>query len=173
VAAVLIFGLAPIVERFGQPDDLRLEAWPVILQAANGYLPLGSGIGSFDTVYRSVESLDQVGPVYLNHAHNDLLELWLETGLAGAIVLAVFLAWLVRRSIEIWRSRGGGELAAGSSLLVLLLFAHSAVDYPLRTESLVVLFAFACANVVGASKASSARQPHTSEAGPHLKAGDA
>jgi hypothetical protein len=33
-------------------------------------------------------------------------------------------------------------------LLVALLLAHSTVDYPLRTETIAVLFAFACATIV-------------------------
>src|SRR5271156_191024 len=42
---------------------------------------------------------------------------------------------------------GGGGMAAACTLLVALLLAHSTVDYPLRTETLAVLFAFACATL--------------------------
>jgi O-antigen ligase len=150
VGGVLAFGLAPITERFENGGEPRFEGWPVALQAAQTYLPLGAGVGSFASVYSSVEPLDQVSPIYFNHAHNDYLELWLETGLAGATLLALFAAWLAWRSALIWRRRlaaGGGSLAAACTALVGLLLAHSAVDYPLRTETIAVLFAFACSTI--------------------------
>ena len=121
-----------------------------MLSAAQGYLPLGSGVGSFEVVYGGVEPLTQVSPIFFNHAHNDYLELWLETGLAGAALFALFASWLAWRSVRIWRRRiaaGGGSLAAACTLLIGLLLAHSAVDYPLRTQTLAVLFAFACATI--------------------------
>ena len=149
VVAVLLLGLGPLVARFSQvnPKDLRFEGWPLVLSAANGFLPLGSGLGSFEGVYFSVEPLSQVSTVYFNHAHNDYLELWLETGAAGAALFAGFAVWFTTRTIGAWRRRRGGsaDLAAAASLTILLLLAHSAVDYPLRTEALAVLFAFACA----------------------------
>ncbi len=118
-----------------------------MLGAARDHLPLGSGLGSFQTVYFSVEPLSQVSGVYFNHAHNDYLELLLEAGLPGAVLFGLFLAWLAVRTAGVWiqRAAAGADLAAAASFTLLLLLAHSAVDYPLRTEALAVLFAFACA----------------------------
>jgi O-antigen ligase len=84
-----------------------------------------------------------VGPTYFNHAHNDYLELWLETGWLGAALLALFLVWFLLAAWRAWRA--GTALSQGASAAVLLLLAQSAVDYPLRTETLAVLFAFCCA----------------------------
>ena len=148
IAAVLMFGLGPILDRFGAgAAEPRFEDWPLVTRAAGGFLPLGSGIGSFQTVYDAIEPLGDVSPVYFNHAHNDYLELWLETGAIGAGLLLVFAGWLAWRMWTIWtRAAGPGrDLAAACSVTALLLAAHSAVDYPLRTEALAVLFAFACA----------------------------
>jgi O-antigen ligase len=150
IAAVLAFGSGPILDRFaGAAAEPRFGGWPLVARAANGFLPLGSGVGSFQTVYDAVEPLSDVGPTYFNHAHNDYLELWLETGLFGAALLLAFAAWLAGRLWTIWTHAAGPgrDLVAACSLTVLLLAAHSAVDYPLRTESLAVLFAFACASV--------------------------
>lgn len=162
VAAVLLFALGPILDRFGQggSQELRFEGWPVILGAARDYMPLGSGVGSFDAVYRSVEPLGQVSPVYFNHAHNDYLEIWLETGFAGAIVLAAFAVWLGVQSLRIWieRHASGSGLAPAMTLLICLLLAHSAVDYPLRTETLAVLFAYACGVIARAGFPTQAKQ---------------
>jgi O-antigen ligase len=150
IGAVLVFGLNPILDRFGSGGEPRFEGWPVVLAAARSFLPLGSGVGSFEAVYQSVEPLSQVSPIYFNHAHNDFLELWLETGLVGAALLAGFLAWFALRCAAIWRGRSQSsraDLAAACTLLIGLLLAHSIVDYPLRTEALMVLFAFACSTI--------------------------
>ncbi len=53
-------------------------------EAAQSYLPVGSGLGSFDPVYRSVEPLERLDATFFNQAHNDYLEIWLETGWIGA-----------------------------------------------------------------------------------------
>jgi O-antigen ligase len=150
IGGVLLFGLGPIMERFGSGGEPRFEGWPIVMRAAAGFLPLGSGVGSFEAIYDGVEPLSQVSPIYFNHAHNDYLELWLETGLVGAALLAVFIGWFAWRGLAIWRQRlaaDGGGLAPACTLLVALLLAHSSVDYPLRTETIAVLFAFACSTI--------------------------
>jgi O-antigen ligase len=150
VAAVLVFGLSPILNRFDTAGakELRFEGWPIVLHAATSFAPIGSGVGSFDVVYRAVEPLTQVSDVYFNHAHNDYVELWLETGVAGAILLVIYLAWLGWRAWSIWskpdRRLEGGNLARACTIVIGLLLAHSVVDYPLRTEAIAVLFAFCC-----------------------------
>jgi O-antigen ligase len=151
IVAVLLFGLDPLLDRLDgtTQGDMRFQGLPVVLKAAKAYLPFGSGIGSFDPVYRTVEPLEQVSPVYFNHAHNDFLEAWLETGLAGAVLLMMFFVWLMARATALWKERAHAEpdlLPAACLLSVCILLAHSLVDYPLRTETLAVVFAFGCAN---------------------------
>ena len=112
IAGVLVLGLGAITQRFETGGELRFEGWPIVVKAAQDYLPFGSGVGSFDTVYRSVEPLTQVSTVYFNHAHNDYLELWLETGLAGAAIFLAFAGWFGWRTALIWRRR----IAAGAAV---------------------------------------------------------
>jgi O-antigen ligase len=97
-------------------------------------------------VYLAAEPLNDVSPIYFNHAHDDYLELLLETGFVGAALFAAFALWLLARIARIWTSRGD-NMGAASTLIVLLLMTHSLVEYPLRTESLAVLFAFACGTI--------------------------
>ncbi len=164
VAGVLLFAMGPVMARFGgaHPEDLRFEGMPVVLKAAHGVLPIGSGIGSFDPVYRAAEPLSQISPIYFNHAHDDYLELWLETGVAGAVLLAAFAVWFGLRTVRIWLGKqrsvsgsgsGPGSLAAAATVVIALLLIHSALDYPLRTEALAVLFAYACAQICMADRA--------------------
>ncbi|MBV8681987.1 MAG: O-antigen ligase family protein [Caulobacteraceae bacterium] len=148
-AAVAAFASGPVLDRFADQPRLeaRAETWPAVVDAGRGVMPLGSGVGSFDRVFRAAEPLGLVGPTFLNHAHNDYLEVWIETGLVGALVLAAFLVWFGLRVARAW-SPSGSRLARASSVSAGLLMAASAVDYPLRTETLACLFAYACGCLV-------------------------
>ena len=144
VGLVAWFGASPVLDRFTAPTgaEFRLEAWPIVAKAAGDTLPFGAGLGAFDLVFRAVEPLRLVAANYFNHAHNDYLELWLETGWLGAAALLAFAVWFATVAARAW-TRGGGLIRA-ASLAVLVLMAQSLVDYPLRTEALAVWFAFCC-----------------------------
>jgi O-antigen ligase len=146
--AVTLFAAGPLLDRFAAQarPEARADTWPAVVAAAQGAMPLGTGLGSFDRAFRAAEPLDLLGPVFLNHAHNDYLEAWLETGVIGIGLLALFLVWFGQRALRSW-SAGGSSLARASSLAAALLLAASAVDYPLRTETLACLFAFACGSL--------------------------
>ncbi len=149
VAAVAIFSLTPILSRFGAASlpEFRYKAWPLIWAEAAHHLPFGSGVGTFDRVFRAIEPLQFVVPAFFNHAHNDFLEIWLETGWFGAAVLLGALAWIAWASVIAWRKRGS-NLARACGVAVLALLAMSWVDYPLRTETLATLMAFLLAAMV-------------------------
>jgi len=141
------FGIGPLLERFSDDQgDLRGATSATVLEASVDYMPLGSGVGSFVPVYASVEPIDTMKPAFWNHAHNDLVEVWLETGLLGAAVLAAFLLWWVSATVRIWRSASmdGAGMALAAIVVTTLLMVHSLVDYPLRTLALAGVFALAC-----------------------------
>jgi len=149
IGAVALFALPPILERFDvqSAPEGRFEGWPIVAGAAETYLPLGSGIGSFDAVFRSVEPLEQLDPTFFNHAHNEYLETWLEAGWPGAILILAFFVWYGRRLWSAWRAAPSRErdLQRAASIALLVMLAHSVVDYPLRTATLACLFALCAA----------------------------
>jgi O-antigen ligase len=160
VVALLLafqFGFAGMMERVEEQglEDLRWPVAQVTWQAAIVNLPLGSGFGTFVPVYDKFAPPTLLGEEYVNHAHDDWLELWL-TGGIPAIVLAVgFLAWFAASSFRLWSSNGEPQapvldlaLARAALMVIALLLLHSAVDYPLRTEAVMVLFAIACAYLI-------------------------
>lgn len=146
VAALL--ALPAILARFdtqGAPE-VRFERWPLVAETAQTYLPVGSGIGSFDAVYRSVEPLEELDSTFFNQAHNEYLEIWLETGWLGVGLLLIFLVWYFRRSRDAWKAPPSRErdLQRAASIGIGVLLLHSVGDYPLRTTALAVLFALCC-----------------------------
>ncbi len=127
-------------------DDARLRALPIVSSEAARNLPFGTGLGTFDEIYRSREPVESLSNAYLNHAHNDYLEVALETGLPGVVLVILFLLWMTRRGLEAWRAQGvEGDLASAGAIIVATLALHSLVDYPLRTGAMSALFGFACA----------------------------
>lgn len=142
--------VALVVERLHSGNLERFRFWGDSWTAITRFWPVGSGFGTFATIFRSVEPLDHVGPHYVNHAHNDYLELMLEGGLPAMLLLLLAIVWVVRRCVAIPRlGRDAGRLAwaAAAGLLVLLL--HSLVDYPTRILAIQLLAAMLAGFLTG------------------------
>lgn len=161
LTVVAALALPPILARFdtdGAPEG-RFERWPLVAETAQTYLPLGSGIGSFDAVYRAVEPLEELDGSFFNQAHNDYLEIWLETGWLGVGVLLTFLIWYARRCWTAWKAPPSreGDMQRAASIGMGVLLLHSAGDYPLRTVALAVVFALCCGLLELAQRTEQAR----------------
>jgi O-antigen ligase len=132
----------------------RLSLLPDVIFTLQQFWPWGSGLGTFVPVYQANENLDQLQPLWVNHAHNDLLEWLLETGLPGAILLLAVLGALAWRVFRLFRRRMATDPApalAGIAIITLLLL-HSLVDYPLRTRALAAVAALAIAFICSAAQ---------------------
>jgi O-antigen ligase len=154
---VVQFALYRVLARFNTDplDDLRLQFARTTIEAAWAYMPFGAGMGTFVPVYGMFEKpQDLFAHAYINHAHDDVLELWLETGVFGIALMAAFAAWFVSRTAKIWRhaSVGANEfdrsLARAATIAVALIVTHSFLDYPLRTAAMTAILAFACGLMV-------------------------
>ena len=110
--------------------------------------PIGSGLGTFVEVYPWFETAGAIGPTYVNHAHNDLLELLLETSVFGLAALGAFVLWWITRAGAAWRAVARNPYAQAATILTGAMLVHSVVDYPLRTAADSSLFAVACALII-------------------------
>jgi O-antigen ligase len=161
------FGLHRVQTRFEADPlaDLRFTLSAATFRAALESLPFGTGIGSFVSVYLIKENPQDLFSGYANRAHNDWAELLLETGVFGVAIAVLFLWWFAAKAVAIWRPRPAEELdhhlmlQRAATVVVVLLLAHSAVDYPLRTTAMVTIFAFACAVLVSPPHPATAAEP--------------
>jgi O-antigen ligase len=164
---------------FDSSAELRVQAFPAIWKATLDFFPIGSGIGSFVETYQMYEPDALLAPEYLNHAHNDYLEILLSAGLPGALLGLAGLAMVGLAVVRLARSRipsGEGPLRAqlilaraGLSALILLALS-SASDYPLRVPTLMLLAAVCAVWVVNGYRVRAASQIGPSQ---HSAAGDA
>lgn len=151
-----------------QLGDLRLKVWGPVWRTALDYFPVGSGSGSFVTAFKVAEPDSLVRPTYLNHAHNDLLELLLTDGLPGMTLLAVAGGWLVWLGLRAWFGsalvKADAALARAASAVLVLVFLASISDYPLRVPSLACLAVLAVVWLNNAQRANSTKAVDVSDA---------
>jgi len=124
----------------------RQEILKTSLHAAGEYLPFGSGVGSFAQVYALYEDHDRLDPTtYVNHAHNDYVEIALEAGVLGIILIVLFLVWWARSAWQKWRQRSRDPYASAAVIASAAILLHSVVDFPLRTAAISACFALCLA----------------------------
>lgn len=141
--------VAQALARFDAQSDLRYQFWPVVVDGIKAYFPVGSGFGTFRPVFAALEPLSIVKPTFVNNAHSDYLEIALEGGIAGILLIFAFFVWFMMTAVvRLWVCRRGSTafppiVIAVAGIVELLL--HSIVDYPLRTLALASLTIVYCA----------------------------
>jgi O-antigen ligase len=106
---------------------------------------LGWGLGSFVDVYPQFRSF--YTNLVIDHAHNDYLELLIETGMVGSMIAAWFLltvfrsAWQTLRQPE-WRTAGLASLASLAGITGILI--HGLVDFNLQIPANAAIFYGLC-----------------------------
>jgi len=158
VAAVTIWiGMNPVVQRFGGLSDLweaengRQQVWLDSFGAVKDFWLTGSGLGSFQHVFPIYRSFG--GVHFYTHAHNDYLQLLIELGLPGLVLVL----WLI---VSVWiaarRARSGlqGDAAslylhAGYCAAAAAIALHSLTDFSLHLPSNAALLSVMLGVVVG------------------------
>ena len=138
-------------DKFSEHPTSRKTIWETTAKAVQEFAPVGSGLGTFSAVYRTFDDPGRASHEFVNHAHNDYLEIALELGLAGLLLVAGFLIWWALRAIRAWRDDfEGAALARAGSVIIGLVLLHSIGDYPLRTSALAAVFALGAAFLIPA-----------------------
>ncbi|MEP0391131.1 MAG: O-antigen ligase family protein [Erythrobacter sp.] len=135
--------IGEVVDRFqNDRTDARAYIWEDASYAASRYWPVGSGTGTFDDVFQTDESLENITQRRAGRAHNDYLEVAIEAGAPGLLLIA---AWLVLLAWLSWKARirEGRWIAWSGSITLLAIALQSITDYPLRNQSMLAVAAFA------------------------------
>ncbi len=107
---------------------------------------LGWGMGTFPIVYPEFRTFYTT--FFVNQAHNDYLQLLVETGLAGVAIAVWFLVLLFRRAfakIKNWTESASGALTVMALLGCTGILVHSFLDFNLQIPANAALFYVLCA----------------------------
>jgi O-antigen ligase len=107
---------------------------------------LGWGLGTFPIVYPQFRSFYTT--FFVNEAHNDYLQLLVETGLAGFLIAVWFLVVVIRQSaakLRNWTETSSGALTAAALLGCVGILVHSTLDFNLQIPANAALFYVLCA----------------------------
>lgn len=145
LSSLTVIGTGTIGAKFEDAPNSRANMTPVTATAGMEMAPTGSGLGSFTQIYAMHQPDRYTSTTWVNHAHNDYAELYLELGIPGLLLIAAFLIWFARAGYQIWKRRAQPDIviAQAAWLSIALLLLHSLVDYPLRTAAMASLFGVA------------------------------
>ena len=152
VAVVVLVSLAAdraiSIDRLFAEDvtkDMRQRALPTVLAMIRDAFPLGIGLGRFEPLFRMNEPFELLKPTYFNQVHNDYLQVVLETGVPGIVLILAAVIWWGWASIRAWWTMPTphARLSRIGSGILLLVMVASVFDYPARTPIVMVLVVIA------------------------------
>lgn len=127
----------------GVRASIRQATW----EAAQVFWPLGSGLGSYATVFPRFQPPAVVG--WVEHAHSDYVQLLMEGGAPGLLAMAAALALAGGRGLRLARQAQQGlgsaermALACGLGLLALLLHAWVEFNWHIPANAMLGAFLF-------------------------------
>ena len=152
-------GLEKVVERIqgtevmasagGKSESIeaRTEAARTALALVKDFPLVGTGGGSFYNLFLSYRTPDY-GDNYVDHTHNDFVEIATDYGLLGLGILGALVAsslWVVLRVMRRRKSPLPRGIAFGVAMSMVALLIHSTVDFnlqiPANALTMVVILA--------------------------------
>lgn len=147
IVLALAIGIEPIARAFAPGHlqgsaDFRAGIYAATIRGAVEFLPFGSGLSTFAGVFPRFQTGDLGG--YIDHAHNDYLQAFLELGLVAPVLVALLLGAYVARMRVLLRTGAAGGFALlqqGAGLGLLAVIVHSLFDFALHMPAVAMWFA--------------------------------
>lgn len=169
IGSIALVASSPVLAGIGftsfENNELtRLGIWETSTKIATTHAAVGTGLGTFTEVYRLYEPDSNITTQYVNAAHNDYIQVVIELGLPGALILSAMLILFLVAFARTWIIREDEDyrFRRAASVSVLIPILHSFVDYPLRTPAVACL-AMACL-VLMLAPLTKRKKPSTSDA---------
>ena len=124
-------------------DSIRLQIARDSLRLVAEHPVLGSGLGTFTTVYPQVRTFPT--SLFVNAAHNDYVQLTVETGVLGMLCAVAFLFLVFQNALRhVHRARQNWFSAVTLAAMVgcIALLVHSLFDFNLEIPANAATFAF-------------------------------
>lgn len=166
VLAAAIFGVAAFVQvwlgfdfaesHYADHTDNRTELWMPLVRLVPQFPIFGTGLGCLP----HVEPWTRTTPVadyYLEYAHNEYLQLAIETGLLGLLCGCLFLLLLASKiGKRIRDSRHNAWLYVGLLFCLTSISLHSVTEFGLAIPAIAVLVATVFGHIAGLGRVKSA-----------------
>ena len=114
------------------------------LDSAKEFFPVGSGLGSFSIAFQRFQP-PELGGLFIEHVHNDYIQLLFETGATGVLILALLAMSTVATAISLFRHRDNFRQIApaiGCFLGAAAFAFHSLFDFPAHIPSVAIAATF-------------------------------
>jgi O-antigen ligase len=152
-AYLIYLGVSPILQRFaqsGMSSAERLLVWSASMTAFRDFPLFGTGLGTFQHIFPMYKPDGIV--MFYQHAHNDYMELLLELGISGALLMLVFLSLVGKHILYVrWRGRER-YLKAAFIASLMSTAAFSLFDFNLHIPSNAILLSFILGLAVATSR---------------------
>jgi oligosaccharide repeat unit polymerase len=143
IGILSLMGTSSVVSRLVTENPFIDGRWQIFSNTYSGiqtFFPFGSGPGTFPDIYRLFQPIEQRG--FINHAHNDYLELIFDTGLLGIIIIISFFALLIQqyKRNPTAKRHSFFYIQAVSGISLLLFLLHSTVEFNLHDNMNLLFF---------------------------------
>lgn len=177
VIGILIVSTSPISGQLGETASSasptsRHSIWTDTIEAIRTHWFVGTGMSSFQTVITSFEDPEAVTSTYVVMAHNEYLQILLELGLPGAVLIIFALVWMLKRAYEVWFNQNSGSISPFRRTALIGIFIgllHSLVDFPARTPAIACVLSLFLAIVLLPSDAGKRSDKRQSETPKHIE----
>ncbi len=123
----------------------RLDLWADMLPLLPRFPLFGAGLDAFATAYMPFQTVAKVGPDWVGEAHNEYLQVLLDLGVVGAVLVAAALLIVFRSALR-RAADGGADLGLLGALVAVAV--HNLVDFgwqiPANAATWIALAALAC-----------------------------
>lgn len=125
--------------------DIRLQIYADSFRMMTKRPILGWGLGTFPDVYPQFRSF--YTNLFVNHAHNDYLQMFSETGVLGLAITIWFLLVTIRAAVlksRNWPSDVNGAVSVSALLGIAGILVHGLVDSNLQIPANAMMFYVLC-----------------------------
>ena len=161
VLSVSWIGGEHVVERFSELKKRRIEGnyalrrldyWQDSIKIVQDFSVAGAGFGTLKDMYPSYQSIPETH--YVTHAHNDYIELAAEGGAIAFILVAGFVATILRLSYQAFQTRRDAwaiHIYIGAVTGIAAILFHSFSDFNLHIGANGLWFFFLLGIAVSAA----------------------
>lgn len=161
--AAVIFAIAAGVQtwlgfdfddsRYAMHDDNRTEVWWPLLQLVPRFPVTGTGLGTLAYVEPFTRHSNEQMDTFLENAHNEYLQLLLETGIPGLLCGLAFIGLLTTKiAYRVRNSRHNAWLYVGALFGLCTISLHSFVEFGFAIPAIAVLAAVLFGHIAGLSR---------------------